>query len=204
MYEQISRRTPASGVAIKAVAAIFTVVASLLFAGSAALAHRFDVAILAPAAGAAEEDFNAFRQGFMLATTERDAHANEESDGHLGGLDVYVNLFVETAPLGPVVLEADIVVVYSPASQAGLIMALEARGVATLLMPGEVPLEEQPGFAGFSEAYARMFNAEPTPFSAQGYHAARRIDEAVRAQSGVADPGALQASFAGTATDFSW
>jgi hypothetical protein len=183
------------------------VLASTLLAAAPALAHRFNVAILAPAAGVADPDFNQFRSGFMLATTERDAHANEESDGHLGGLDVYVALIDETAPLGPDALEAEIVVVYSARTQAGLIMAVQARGIPILMMPGDTPFERAPGSAAvsaFSGAYVNAYGTQPTVFSAHGYTAARRIDEAVRAQGGVADRTALLASFGQSAKNFSW
>jgi len=32
-------------------------------------------------------------QAFLLASGERDRHEAEESDGHLGGLDVYIRVF---------------------------------------------------------------------------------------------------------------
>lgn len=53
-------------------------------------AHGFNVGFLAPLSG---PNFFQGRQavdGFLFATRERDGHALEESDGHLGGLDSYL------------------------------------------------------------------------------------------------------------------
>ncbi|MDO8982322.1 hypothetical protein, partial [Cypionkella sp.] len=54
-----------------------------------ALAHSFTAALIVVGdnreAGLAEAV-----RGFLLAADERDGHANETSDGHLGGVDVHV------------------------------------------------------------------------------------------------------------------
>ena len=55
-----------------------------------AKAHSFGVALVTQAAVVSGVPDQEIRRGFMLATRERDSHANETSDGHLGGLDVYV------------------------------------------------------------------------------------------------------------------
>ena len=58
---------------------------------------------MAPVSGPDGEIGQQALDGFMLATTEQDAHEFEESDGHLGGLDSYVividNSTGETATL---------------------------------------------------------------------------------------------------------
>ncbi len=72
---------------------VVTVLASVIFLQpKPAAAHRFNVAFVAPASGPMALPGKQARDGFMLATTERDAHPAQESDGHLGGLDVYVKL----------------------------------------------------------------------------------------------------------------
>ena len=53
-------------------------------------AHSFNLGFIAPLSGSRADFGQQALDGFMLATTERDAHAFEESDGHLGGLDSYV------------------------------------------------------------------------------------------------------------------
>ncbi len=63
-------------------AALFAVVFAM--AGSA-YAHSFNALLV----GADVGNSGAY-DGFRLATKERDGHAAEESDGHLGGLDVYI------------------------------------------------------------------------------------------------------------------
>ncbi len=52
-----------------------------------ALAHEFTVAFVAPFSGPEAARGARALQGFLLATAERDGHAFETSDGHLGGLD---------------------------------------------------------------------------------------------------------------------
>jgi len=72
---------------------ILTVLVSASFLiKNPAAAHRFNVALLATVSGPMALPGKQARDGFMLATTERDAHPDQESDGHLGGLDVYVNV----------------------------------------------------------------------------------------------------------------
>jgi len=53
-------------------------------------AHSFNLGFVAPMSGSRGESGQQALDGFMLATTEQDAHLFEESDGHLGGLDSYV------------------------------------------------------------------------------------------------------------------
>ena len=54
-------------------------------------AHSFNLGFVAPLSGPRADTGRQALDGFMLATTEQDAHLFEESDGHLGGLDSYVN-----------------------------------------------------------------------------------------------------------------
>jgi outer membrane PBP1 activator LpoA protein len=63
--------------------------AAILLSMSAANAHSFNVALLVGQSGPAASEGDQIRDGFLLATRERDSHPDEESDGHLGGLDVY-------------------------------------------------------------------------------------------------------------------
>jgi ABC-type branched-subunit amino acid transport system substrate-binding protein len=53
-------------------------------------AHGFNVGFLAPLSGPNSLQGRQAVDGFLLATRERDGHALEESDGHLGGLDSYL------------------------------------------------------------------------------------------------------------------
>ena len=53
-------------------------------------AHRFSAVFVMPMSGVQQESGRQALDGFMFATGEEDAHAFEESDGHLGGLDSYI------------------------------------------------------------------------------------------------------------------
>ncbi len=52
-----------------------------------ALSHSFNLVFIAPSSAQQAESIE---RGLRLAAREQDAHAFEESDGHLGGLDVYL------------------------------------------------------------------------------------------------------------------
>ena len=65
---------------------------TMLVSANQLAAHSFNVALLASVSGPMAGPGKNARDGFMLATTERDSHPDQESDGHLGGLDVYVTL----------------------------------------------------------------------------------------------------------------
>ncbi len=62
----------------------------LMVITSEGLAHSFNLGFVAPLSGPRADTGQQALDGFMLATTEQDAHLFEESDGHLGGLDSYV------------------------------------------------------------------------------------------------------------------
>ena len=187
-------------------------VAETLRAGSPALAHRFGVALVIPLSGTASLQGRQYREGFMLATTERDSHPDEESDGHLGGLDVYVSDVDTqgdvTAKLKQTTDQNDINIVTALGSQnllSSVGSALSGTGIV-LLPPGQTPFSTpgSPAVAAFSAAYEKTYNAKPSPQAAQGYNAARRIEAAVRALEGVDDAAALQQMFAQSARNFTW
>ena len=77
-------------------AVLLALIAGVMVFAPPAWAHSFNVALIIPASPEGRE----IRDGFMLATTERDSHPDEESDGHLGGLDVYVTV-IEAGESGP-------------------------------------------------------------------------------------------------------
>jgi len=62
----------------------------LMVIASEGWAHSFNLGFVAPLLGPRADTGQQALDGFMLATTEQDAHLFEESDGHLGGLDSYV------------------------------------------------------------------------------------------------------------------
>jgi hypothetical protein len=60
---------------------------ALIICLNTAWAHSFNIVLIAPHSQFAGQST---LKGFLLATREQDAHQDEESDGHLGGLDSYI------------------------------------------------------------------------------------------------------------------
>ncbi len=188
------------------------VFAEMAFSINPTLAHRFNVALVIPLSGAASVQGHQIRNGFMLATQERDSHPGQESDGHLGGLDVYVS---EIDGKGDVATElgriatrgaVDIVAAFgSEKSRTVIEKILDGTRIA-LLLPGRSPFPDSnpPAVAKFLAAYENRHGATPSSHAAQGYHAARRIDVAVREQSGVDDTASLRRSFVETERGLDW
>ena len=190
---------------------LMTVLALLLFHGSA-LAHSFNVVLVIPASNAAAVQGHQIREGFMLATAERDGHPDQESDGHLGGLDVYVTPVDEQGDVATDIArivaqdEVDIVAAFGSEPSLSLIGKLLEGSNVALLLPGRSPLSEPglPGAAAFIAAYEMEYGGKPSSHAAQGYNAARRIDVAVRAQGGVDDTAWLRRVFTETERGFTW
>ncbi|MCT8331799.1 hypothetical protein [Albidovulum sediminis] len=155
-----------------------------------AAAHSFTAAILVVGENV-EQDLAEAVRGFLLASDERDGHPNETSDGHLGGVDVQVlPLPAEATGLvqeltGSPDEPADVVVVlglkpaaddaaskYSRASTV-LVQALLAEG-----WNGDDRME------GFIARYRLAYGKEPGLLAASAYHAARRLDIAIRPLDG--------------------
>jgi hypothetical protein len=194
---------------------LMTVLALLLFHGSVR-AHSFNAVLVIPVSNAVAVQGHQIREGFMLATAERDSHPDQESDGHLGGLDIYVTLVDEqgdvAADIARILAQDDIDIVAAFGSETSLSLIgklLVGRDVA-LLLPGRSPFSE-PGLSGvaafiaaFIAAYEMEYGAKPSSHAAQGYNAARRIDRAVRAQGGVDDTAMLRRVFKETAHEFTW
>ena len=87
-------------------------------------AHSFKVALVVSLSGPMAGPGRHARDGFMLATTERDGHPDQRSDGHLGGLDVYVTL-IDPA--------------HRPASASAAIGRLIAKGGIDFVIAGGNP-----------------------------------------------------------------
>ena len=177
-----------------------------------ALAHSFNVALLVPLSTVGSVQGRQYVEGFMLATTEKDSHPDQESDGHLGGLDVYVTKIDAvgniTQQLGRIALsdDIDILVIYgAETTPLEASKQLEGKQVA-LLLPGEAPSLDsgQHAVAAFISSYEQSYGRKPSSDAAQGYNAARRIDAAVRAQGGVDDLPLLRRDLEKSARGFAW
>ena len=174
---------------------------------SAASAHSFNIVFIAPLE---KMSGRSALNGFLLATREQDSHENEESDGHLGGLDSYIfrvdttegeatlphrledtirkseplfaaGLDLNTATLN--MLESNGVIVVEPIS-SGFWVSLTADPGQLKLVNGE----------NFISAFRRAYGHDPDLQAIQGYLAARFIATAVRNSDEQAreDPGELK------------
>lgn len=172
--------------------ALFILVGSLV--ASSVQAHSFNVIVIAPMDTKSSQSI---RNGFLLATREQDAHEDETSDGHLGGLDSHVHsintaaasmpdfvaqleaLTTRTAPLFAVGLDLNAttrqwlqgnkVVVIDPLS-SGLWASIVDSGGQMVLFDG----------SPFSLAFARDYGIEPDQSATQAYVSARVIAAVVR------------------------
>ncbi len=155
---------------------------ALLLATAGAAAHEFTVALIAP-----ETSVTQVRNGFLLASSERDGHPNETSEGHLGGLDAQLEIVTP----GAAVPESDIVVAIAPAT-------LPARdNGAWAFSVGDLPLCRRAEFietSDFTRRYQIRYGAPPDMAARRSYAAARVIDLAVRATGRADDAAALAAA----------
>lgn len=187
--------------------------AALLAMSGAAAAHSFNVLLLLPLTGPDADAGKQARRGFMLATRERDSHPGEESDGHLGGLDVYVSTADTGDPSAgrpqPADGEAFAVVVALDPTRDLSGDGSPAMANAAAVGPRRTPFEDPSGagreaVASFADAYKSAYGAAPSDDAAQGYDAARRIDAAVREAGGTADRDALAQRLDAMREDFRW
>ena len=157
---------------------------ALLFAAAPLAAHEFAVTLIVPPGTEAES-----RAAFLLASSERDGHPNETSDGHLGGVDSQLSLVTPGSSLP----RADIVVAIAPARLPAGTGA--ASWAFTLERIG--PRARAEFLSGdFVTRFVRRHGTPPGEAARRTYVAARLIDIAVRAHDGVADAAAMEAAIA--------
>ena len=184
-----------------------------------ARAHSFSVVLIIPMSGQSEDLGKQSLDGFMLATKERDAHPDNEADGHLGGLDVYVYTAGSQdgglTKLRAILKERpiDIIVPAGATKELELTITALAGSDTIVLTPGRLPyaitsqsdaVQRPQKLIDFMTAFHNEYGYEPTGLSAQGYNEARRIDAAVRPLDSVDDKMELKKQFAQTETNFSW
>lgn len=170
----------------------FSALISCALLASPGLAHEFSLLLLAPAA-ASETEMDGMRAAFLIASAERDSHANETSEGHLGGLDVQMTLArIGEATTG---LVPDVVV--APFASAGdaEVAALAAPGDAVIVDAGvlaRITPEDRSDLAPFAERF-EAGTGRPADAAALGvYQAARVVDQAVRSVDSVGDRAGLR------------
>jgi len=135
----------------------------LMLAAGGLRAHSFDLALLLPLSGPERELGERMRAGFLEATRAFDGHPDEQSDGHLGGLDVHVTV-LDSAPGGE-----ELAGIGQPAFLVGR-------------LPSELPAV--PARAGAPLRIAIRGAVEPEQAAAVGYDLARLVALAVRARGG--------------------
>ena len=191
---------------------VLAVTICFAFTSSPALAHSFNVVLVIDSVDSASNQGSELVDGFLLATAERDSHPSQESDGHLGGLDVYLTVIMVTSSpakaIEEIVQNANIDIVAAMVRepvQAMISQGLDSENIA-FLVPGKTPFSDsrRPGVAAFISAYESKYDTSPSLRAAQGYNAARRIDLAVRSQGGIESKALLLQSFMETESSFAW
>ena len=192
------------------VLAILAITAGVALAGGQAAAHSFKVGAMIPLSGPSAAAGQQWLDGFLLATRERDAHPEQHSDGHLGGLDVYV-LSVDSGVDAEAALSAVMTLV--KADQPEVLTGLAPAELLAVIRPWLVdrptilvaPSTEPPPASGdrktmdggsFGAAFEADYGYGPTGPAFLGYGVARQIARVVRAAGGdFSDKQALQAAF---------
>ena len=182
---------------------ITLVFTNLIFFINPVASHSFNVTLVFPTPIASSSQARQIHRGFMLATTERDSHPDEHSDGHLGGLDVYVTVIEKTKKIKD---DTDIIVIFRSPKNRSHFTKLENEKNTALLFPGQTPFTngDIPAVTKFIASFKSIYGNKPTADAAQGYNAARRIDVAIRALGEADDKPAIRKSFKKTANDFTW
>jgi hypothetical protein len=186
------------------------VAALLMVSSGAALAHSFTAALLVVGEDREASIAEAVR-GFLLAADERDGHANETSDGHLGGVDVHILPLPKDAAglveglIGTPAEPADVFVVLGsgPAASSA---ARAYDSIGAVLVQEVLPTgwESDARMAEFMTRYRLDYGAAPGVMAATAYLAARRLDVAIRPLDGVSPRAALEEAWRATASDLPW
>lgn len=175
-----------------------------------ALAHSFTAALIVVGdnreAGLAEAV-----RGFLLAADERDGHANETSDGHLGGGDVHVLPLPRDAAglvedlIGTPTEPGDVVVVLGTEPAASeAVRKYQSNSTVLLQVVLPVGWDSEVGTDSFVTRYRLAYGTAPGLMAATGYHAARRLDVAIRPLDGVIPRAALEDAWRSTESGLPW
>jgi len=169
--------------------------ATLMFSAPVA-AHSFNVSFLVPMGSSTD-----VLSGAILASDERDSHAGQDSDGHLGGLDVFFDIVswnYLAGDINRIVMESapDIIVFLGTPMDDRVVPARFANVGPWIVTLRDVSAKAERDFLGAGDAsFAARFRArygvEPSENARLAYVAARLIDIAVRAQGGAEDKDSL-------------
>lgn len=196
----------------RSLAAAIGIAVAAIVAGTpeTAMAHSFIVALDATAVDRPVQLTSAI-QGMRLAAGERDSHDAETSDGHLGGIDLFIRVEPTKAAEGITWLRgapneaATIVVDFSESESA---LSHTQNSGAVVIRPGILPATRM-GFVeapatGFIARFRAAYGTAPDRQAAQGYNAALRIDRAVRDLGGVQDIEGLKQALDLSASGIDW
>lgn len=170
----------------------FMVLLALLFTTATALpasAHNFSLVMVLPASGIDKPLQDDLTQAFLLASHERDNHPEETSDGHLGGLDVFITF--TTNPNQIIAANPDIIATPLPGVEP-----IEIPGAAIMRAPdmtGDdatrvLRTASDPSLTSFTQRFQDITGRMPGPEAKAVYVTARIIGRAVREAGGVAGP----------------
>lgn len=175
-----------------------------------ASAHSFTVGLLVVGEDVDASLAEAVR-GFLLAADERDGHANETSDGHLGGVDVQLLPLPRDAAglveglFGTPDEPTDVVIIIGPEPAASDAARAYASASTVLL---QVVLQDRwdsaDGTDGFVSRYRLAYGSAPGVMATTAYHAARRLDVAIRPLDGVVPQEALLDAWRSTESGLPW
>ena len=189
---------------MRQILAIMAITAGIALASGQAAAHSFKVGAMLPLSGPSAAAGRQWLDGFLLATRERDAHPDQQSDGHLGGLDVYVLAVDATVSAVRTLVAADQPEILAGPASAKLLAEIRPWLVdrPTILIeqgavaPPESGDRKTMGGGSFRAAFEAEYGYGPTGPAVLGYDVARRIARVVRAAGGdFSDQQALRAAF---------
>lgn len=188
----------------------FLVVVVWMALSGNALAHSFTGALIV-AGDNREASLAEAVRGFLLAADERDGHANETSDGHLGGVDVHVLPLPRDAAalveglIGKPTEPGDVVVVLGTEPAASeAVRKYQSNSTVLLQVVLPVGWDSDVGTDSFVARYRLAYGTAPGLMAATGYHAARRLDVAIRPLDGVIPRAALEDAWRSTESGLPW
>jgi hypothetical protein len=156
-------------------------------------AHSFNLVFIAPLTSISGQSA---LKGFLLATREQDSHENEESDGHLGGLDSYIykvdimkGEMTMPKELESTIRKSEPLFAVGSRLNASILNMLGKNGVVTIdpmsskflasttADPDQLKLMNGENFAS---EFRRSYGREPDLQAVHGYLSARIIATVVR------------------------
>ena len=172
----------------------------LSLTGAPALAHEFELLLLAPQE-TTDEALAQMQAAFLIASQERDSHPDETSEGHLGGMDVQLTL----ARIGEATAAEDTAFVVAPLAVPGdaAVAALAAQSGAVVVDSGHLAALpkglDQGGSAlpPFADRFRAETGKDPGPEAVAAYLGAQVVELAVRPLNSVDDRETLRRALPG-------